>query len=141
MPILNYTTTVDCHKTISEISKLLMSRGATKIIVDNENLQPVSISFCIDWSGSIVAFKMPCNFNGVLSSMKKSKSIAKSKCTREQALRVGWRILKDWIAAQMAIVEAEMATMAEVFLPYAITKEGETMYEKISNHKQMLLTN
>jgi len=29
--------------------------------------------------------------------------------TREHAARVAWRICKDWIEAQLAIVDAEMA--------------------------------
>jgi hypothetical protein len=33
----------------------------------------------------------------------------------------------------MAIVEAKMAEMAEVFLPYTITKSGNTLYKEINN--------
>jgi hypothetical protein len=40
--------------------------------------------------------------------------------------RVAWRIVKDWIEAQMAIVEAGQAEMAEVFLPYATIEDGTT---------------
>lgn len=40
----------------------------------------------------------------------------------------------------MAIVEAQLADMAEVFLPYAVTKTGETMYKYIQNDTQLLLT-
>ena len=48
----------------------------------------------------------------------------------EQARRVAWRILKDWVAAQLAIVEAEQAQMAEVFLPYAVESQtGQTMFQ------------
>ncbi len=44
---------------------------------------------------------------------------------------MAWRICKDWIEAQLAIVEAEMADMVEVFLPYAQTESGETVYEQL----------
>ena len=33
----------------------------------------------------------------------------------------------------MAIVEAELAEMAEVFLPYTVTKSGNTLYKEIEN--------
>jgi hypothetical protein len=36
--------------------------------------------------------------------------------------------LKDWVAAQLAVVEAGAAQMAEVFLPYAMHSEGRTMF-------------
>ena len=54
---------------------------------------------------------------------------------------MAWRIIKDWIEAQLAIVEAEMVEMAEVFLPYAVTKSNKTLYQDvIENKSDMLLT-
>ena len=40
-----------------------------------------------------------------------------------------WRITKDWVEAQMAIVEVRMASLEQVFLPYIIAKQGQTVYE------------
>lgn len=51
---------------------------------------------------------------------------------RAQAARVTWRILKDWVEAQLAIVEAEQADLVEVFLPYAQNEQtGQTLYKSI----------
>mgnify|MGYP001580177393 FL=1 len=72
--------------------------------------------------------------------MQNSNRVPRKMCTKEQALRVSWRIVKDWVVAQMAIVEAEMVDMAEVFLPYAITKNGTTLYKEIQNNGMKLLT-
>jgi hypothetical protein len=36
----------------------------------------------------------------------------------EQPERVAWRILKDWVEAQLALIEADMATMDQVMLTY-----------------------
>ena len=143
MPILNYTTKIDSYKTITEIQKILAKAGASKMIIDNDNKgNPVALTFCIEWKGVNCAFCLPCNFDGVLRAMTKDKSVSRSSCTEEQALRVGWRILKDWIEAQLAIVNAELATMAEIFLPYVITKDGQTLYNKIEAYKGLfLLTN
>ncbi|WP_189339127.1 hypothetical protein [Williamsia muralis] len=35
--------------------------------------------------------------------------------TPEHALRVAWRITKDWVEAQLAIIETQMVTPAQVF--------------------------
>jgi hypothetical protein len=141
MPILNYTTKVDAYKTITEIQQILAKRSAKKMIIDNDMKgNPIALTFCIDWNGMLTAFQLPCNFEGVLKAMKKGK-VPKSLCTEEQALRVGWRIVKDWIEAQMAIVEAELATLPEVFLPYAVTKNGSTLYKHLQEDKGLLLTN
>jgi hypothetical protein len=40
----------------------------------------------------------------------------------------------------MAIVEAQLADIAEVFLPYAITKSGETLYKEIQSNGMLMLT-
>lgn len=140
MAILNYTTKVDSTKTIGEITGCLVKHGATKIVSDYEDGIPVSVMFSISMpNGTPVFYSLPANYNGVLKAMEKSKSVSRSLCTKEQAIRVSWRILKDWIEAQMAIVEAELADMAEVFLPYAVTKNGNTLYTELKNNPKLLL--
>jgi hypothetical protein len=62
--------------------------------------------------------------------MERDRNVPRSKCTEAQAKRVAWRIVKDWVAAQMAIVDAQLADVAEVFLPYAITRTGLTVYQE-----------
>jgi len=51
-----------------------------------------------------------------------------------QARRIAWRFIKDWVAAQMALIEAQQATLAQVFLPYAVVAGGgamvQTMYDR-----------
>lgn len=96
MAILNYTTKIDSYKTITEIQQNLAKHGASKIIIDNDsNGLPSALTFFILWNGSNMAFCLPCNFQGVLKSMKKSSKIPNSMCTEAQALRVGWRI-QEW---------------------------------------------
>lgn len=141
MAILNYTTSIDCEKSISEIQKCLVKHGANKIVTDYENGSPSSVTFCLTINDRLVGYILPANYSGVLKAMKNDKKVPNSKCTNEQAQRVAWRIVKDWVEAQMAIVEAQLADMAEVFLPYAVTRTGETMYKYIQNDTQLLLTN
>ena len=77
---------------------------------------------------------------GKAGAMKKDPKVPQRLCTKEQALRVSWRIVKDWVEAQMAIVEAKLADVAEVFLPYAITKTGTTLYKEIQGNGMKLLS-
>ena len=61
------------------------------------------------------------------------------KDTEEQAEKVAWRILKDWVDAQMALIEIEMVKMEEVFLPYTIIDNfGTTVYERLEQTQLML---
>lgn len=59
-----------------------------------------------------VSFRLPGRVDGVLETLKRQR-VEKRHQTRDQAERVAWRIVKDWITAQLAIVEAEIADMAE----------------------------
>ena len=53
----------------------------------------------------------------------------KVKCDRDQAERVAWRIVKDWVEAQMAILESEMVQLDQIFLPYMVNDNGQTVFE------------
>jgi hypothetical protein len=56
-----------------------------------------------------------------------------------QAKRTAWRIVKVWVEAQMAIIDCGQAEMAEVFLPYAITETGQTLFQRIQQNPKYLL--
>ena len=141
MAILNYTTAIECEKTIAEIQKCLASHGANKIVTDYENGLPSSVTFCLVIQDRMIAYVLPANYRGVLKAMKNDRKVPNSKCNDEHAQRVAWRIVKDWVEAQMAIVEAQLADMAEVFLPYAVHKSGETLYNHIKKDIQLLIGN
>lgn len=132
MAILNYSTTISVEKTCNEIQSILIKHGASKIVFDYENQIPINLTFVCNFKGQIAFFSLPCRFTGVLKAMK-SQGVQKSFLNEAQALRTGWRILKDWINSQMAIVEAEMAELPEVFLQYGVTKSGERLYDYIKN--------
>ena len=69
---------------------------------------------------------------------KRNSPRSNIKATQEQAERVAWRILKDWIEAQMALLDIEMVRFEEIFLPYIETQNGQTIYERLEQ-KQFLL--
>lgn len=139
MAILNYTTSISCEKTIGEIQTCLVAHGATKITTDYQDNIPIAVTFCLIINDQMVGFSLPANYDGVLASMKKDRKVPSRLCTKEQALRVSWRIVKDWVEAQMAIVEAKLADVVEVFLPYLITKQGKTLYQSFKSDTTLLL--
>ncbi|SDM40065.1 hypothetical protein [Pedobacter antarcticus] len=140
MAILNYTTKIDSIKTIGEITKCLVAHGAKKIVCDyDDNGIPVQVTFLIPINDDLVAYSLPANYIGVLRAMERNKKIPRAMCTKDQAVRVSWRIIKDWVESQMAIVEADLADLAEVFLPYALTKTGSTLYNSIKDNPKILL--
>lgn len=140
MAILNYTTKISASRTIGEIQEILVTHGAKKIVCDYEGGIPSSVTFALMLNDQLVFFSLPANYVGILKAMKRDPGIKASFCTEAQAVKVAWRIIKDWIEAQCAIIEAGLAEMPEVFLPYAITKSGGTLYKEIQSNTQMLLS-
>jgi hypothetical protein len=132
MAILNYTTKIDAWKTVNEVQQILAKHKVTHFAIKNEGSFPIALSFTIDYGGQPMNFLLPCNHEGVLRCMKADRKIPNSSKNSEQALRTSWRIVKDWIEAQMAIVQAELAPIQEVFMPYLIINEqGETLANKM----------
>ena len=135
MPLLNYTTKIDIYTTIGEIQSQLVKHGAKKIMQDyNDKGILMALSFTIDTPTGTRGIKLPANVFSVQIVLKKQKV----NCDYDQAERVAWRIIKDWISAQMAILESEMVQMDEIFLPYMVSESGQTLFEAYRNNQSML---
>ena len=135
MPILNYTTTVNVYKTLGEIQMQLVKHGAKKIMQDyDEQGRITALSFMVDTPAGPRGIRLPANVDAVHAVLHRQKV----KCDREQAERVAWRILKDWVEAQMAILESEMVQIDEVFLPYMVNQSGQTLFEAYRSNQLML---
>ena len=141
MAILNYTTTVDSFKTVSEIEYILMKHKAKSIMKNYDGESITGLSFLIDTGFQQIPVRLPVKVDECLEALKREKKNSPRssiKATREQAERVAWRILKDWIEAQMALLDIEMVEMQEIFLPY-IEIQGQTIYEKLEQKNFLLL--
>lgn len=138
MAIKNYTTKISAAQTVGEIQEILAMHGARKIMLEySEKGKVSSVTFCLECFGAMRGFALAPNVAGVMSVMVKSKL----KCDEQQAERIAWRNIKDWIAAQIALIEAEQASMEQLFLPMMITDPAEntTLYEQIKTHDHLLL--
>jgi hypothetical protein len=136
-PIANYSTTVTALKSIGEIQNILVYHGAKHILIDYENGEPVGLAFIVATPYGDTPFRLPANIEKVEAVLNKQR--VRSKAGRELAARVAWRILKDWVRAQMAIEETEMVTIDQIFLPYMqVGKGGKILYEVMLDHHLQL---
>ena len=137
MPIKNYTTKVPAVQTVGEIQELLASHGARKVMMDyGDGGRVESVTFGLILNGSLAGFKIEARPEGVMRVMAKDRV----SCTKEQAERIAWRNVKDWIAAQVAMIETEQATMEEVFLPYLLDKNDKTLFQNVAERQFLLGT-
>lgn len=139
MALKNYTTSISVEKTISEIQGKLAYVGARRIMSEYDNTGNITaLSFQLEFDGQSLAFTLPTDWRPVAEVLKKQRAVSQNRL-EDQARRTAWRITKDWIDAQVAIIETRMATTPQVFLPYAVTQTGETLYQKFTaNHNLML---
>lgn len=141
MAILNYTTTIDAFKTVSEIEYILVKHKAKSVMKNYEGESISGLSFLVDTGAVQVPIRLPVKVDECLEVLKREKKNSPKsniKATREQAERVAWRILKDWVEAQMALLDIEMVRLEEIFLPYIEMRNGQTIYEQLEK-KQFLL--
>ena len=100
----------------------------------DEGERVTAITFTLECFGNVHAFRLEAKPEGVKAVMAKERS----KCNDEQAERIAWRNLKDWIAAQVALVETEQATMDELFFPKLVDRNEKTLYEVFQTGQLML---
>lgn len=136
MPTLNYTTTVPVGRTVGEIQAMLAKHGANAVATRYAEGEPVGVSFTLSTPNGERAFTLPVDAAAVHRVLLKQLGSGKRASAPEQASRVAWRVLKDWLAAQLAIIEAQMATLDQVMLPYLHVNGELTMYEAFVDNER-----
>ncbi len=136
MALLNYTTEIAPDKTVGEIFGLLGAARARSILSDYDGAgNVIAISFRMATPHGELSFRLPCNFRAagqILNNQVRDKKIPRRYLNdTAQARRVAWRILRQWLEAQLAIVEMQIVPVEQVFLPYAVTLSGETLFERM----------
>lgn len=129
---LNYTTSIDPNKSATECMGILANAGARKISIDMESKIPVGLSFVIKTRWGDRAFEMPANIEGTYQALVRARTahhIQPKFVTREQAARVTWRVLKDWLEVQVAMIDAGLTEMEQIMLPYVLVEPQKTLYQ------------
>jgi hypothetical protein len=130
---------VAASRTIGECQEILANAGAAAVAVLYENREPCGLSFRIATPRGLRDFCLPVNVDGVhelLTAAHAKGNLSSSRgrnaasfTTRKHATAVAWRVIKDWIEAQVALIDAAMVTLDQVMLPYLQVGEGQTLYQ------------
>ncbi len=135
MALKNTYTKVSVDRTIGEITSILARKGATQVLTEYGNGQAVSIQLQVDTRHGPFFYALPVNIYAVFDVLTNETRIQRAHPSerRAQAARVAWRIIKDWIDAQMALLETGMVEMEEVFLPYMLGPGAQTLYRALAD--------
>lgn len=139
MALLNYTTKIAADKTVAEIHRMLARAGAKQIMNDYDDQGYImGVAFRMEVNGNLVGFKLPSDWHPVQRVLEEQwDSNHRIDYSQEQALRVSWRVIKDWIEAQLAIIETQMVKPEEVFLPYMMQGD-RTLYDRMLDSNFLL---
>lgn len=138
---LNYTTSIRADKTAAECLAILGRSGAAAVALTYADRRPVGLAFNLDTPHGPRGFDLPVNVGGVhrrLADAYRKRDIPLKHSDRDQAERTAWRILKDWLEAQLAIIDAQMVSLDQVMLPYLRVDDNRTLYESYREREDML---
>jgi hypothetical protein len=141
--VKNYTSTIPINHIFDGLQKVLVEHGAKQIVFEyGEDGKIYGITFAIEVMGKTIPIKLPARIAEAQALIKKQYEmglIKKRKLTEpEQAYRVAWRNIWDWVEAQMALLDIKMAKIEEVFLPYMTDYTGKTFFEVVADNKFQL---
>lgn len=136
--ILNYTTKVDPMNTATECIKMLAAHGATDMGLTSDKGTPTGLVFVIDTPWGKKQFTMPLSIGGVereLGKAYKEGRIQRAYTGRDHATRVAWRVLKDWLEVQLALIDAGVQELHQLLVGYMNVEPGKTVYELVAEQQ------
>lgn len=134
---LNYTTKVAAAQTVGECQQILAQAGASSVAVHYEGGSPAGLSFALKTPHGLRNFTLPVNVDGIQKVLVKANQAGRLRSdghksasfeSREHAANVAWRVVKDWLEANLALIAAGMAGLDEVMLPYLHVAPEKTLY-------------
>jgi hypothetical protein len=138
----NYTTQIPVQKTVTEIITLLQAHGASKIMQEfDEDREITAISFTLAVGPQHIPYRLPSQWPGAYWVMYPRAKAPRTWESRQekaqrlkhegQAKKTAWRTIFHWLVQQLGMVQMQQATPAQIFLPYQITDDGRTVYERL----------
>lgn len=141
--VKNYTSSMAINRIFEGLQKVLAEHGARQILFEyGEDGKIYGLTFVIEAVGQMIPIKLPARVAEAQALLKQQYNeglIRDRKVLEpEQAYRVAWRNIFDWVSAQMALLDIKMAKIEEVFLPYMTDRSGKTFFEVMENNKFQL---
>lgn len=131
MALKNYTTKVPANRSVQEIQEMLIKAGASGVLMEYEKGtgRIAGLSFQISFDGKKMGFKLPLEWREAQKVLDQEGN--RRAMDDDYAYRVAWRILRDWVDVQCALIAIKQVQLQQVFLPYAIHRNGKTVYENM----------
>jgi hypothetical protein len=139
MPIKNHRTKIAATQTAAQVQALLARRGvlATQIEYSPRG-EPAALQFVIELRQRRWAYRLPVRTEGVKAVLKR-EHVQPHMWSDERSSAVAWRIAKDWLEAQFALIDAGGSEIGEVFLPYLLVEQHTTLSQRFFDRPESFL--
>jgi hypothetical protein len=139
--IKNYRSSIEISKIFEHLQQVLVKHGAKQITFDyGTDGKIYGVMFLIEVPGRVLSVRLPARVENVHAILEKQHKagLIRRKLDQEQAYRVAWRNILDWVVAQMTLLDIEMVKLEEVFLPYVVNPQGKTLFEVFESYQFQL---
>ena len=143
---LDYSTKIDAERTAQECVKLLGRAGADEVSIKMDSGDPVGLGFLLETPHGKRRFILPLHRDDMAKALavmldRNPPHVSTAEMRRlrsdAQALRVAWRVARDWLTASLALLEARQANLDEVMLPYLeVTGAGGELMTLYAHYRQ-----
>src|SRR6266849_3240654 len=115
MPLKNaYSESANTH---DRIQKALASHGAKKLMFDyNDTGHLTGLAFQIIVGEQPLSIRLPARVENVAELLYGRPFSDLTESQQQQAYRTAWANIRDWIEAQLAMIDTKMVKMEEVFM-------------------------
>jgi hypothetical protein len=137
--VKNYTSQVPAKRSVQHIEDMLVKQGAKNILklFDKDTKKLTGLAFIIEVNNKDMPFRLPARIDRVEKQLRGSIRRPRSGTldrVADQAERTAWRLLSDWVAVQMSLIELDQVEFMEVFMPYIYDHSKEqTFFERMKN--------
>jgi hypothetical protein len=153
LTLKNYTTEMPINRIFDNIRAVLVEHGAKQIVQEYDtNGEIAGLTFVVPLADRLLPVKLPARVERVQYLMERLSQAGQVKDDhirrlflhgdtvkrRQQAYRIAWKNIHDWIAAQMALLDIEQVKLEEIFLPYITNSHGTTLFEVYEQAKFQL---
>jgi hypothetical protein len=112
------------------IQKTLALHKAKQIMLDyGDDGRIQTITFTLQIPDRHYGFRLPARVENVERLLYGTKEL--TSVQKQQAYATAWANIRDWISAQMALIDTGMVKFEEVFLPYMLDRSGKTYFETL----------
>lgn len=126
-------TEVPADRSAAAITSLLVQAGARSVEMQyDENRKLNGIRFTFVHGALEFPFSIPARVSQLFDKMwkvRKNRWAVDKPRIMDQAERVAWRQLFRWVEAQVALIDTGMVSNVEVFTPYCVDRNGQTVFQ------------